>query len=112
MGDMSDDLKWQESVQNFLGSRLVKLPNGDIHREETVVQRHVCDCRLGPFALCIIEGDLYHAAWCSVLMPHGMYVYGPDMESAKQALLAKIANKLERYALTVRGGMPIPAEDC
>lgn len=99
---MSEDLKWQESVQNFRGSRITRLPNGDIHTEATTVQRKVWEARLAPFILGIIEGDLYHAARVTTLMGADVYVYGPDMESAKKALLTRMANEFERYALTLR----------
>ena len=98
---MNNDLKWEESVQNFRGSRIARLPNGDIHTEATVVQHKVWESKLGPFALSIIEGDLYCAARCSVLMDHGVYIHGPDMESAKQALLAKMANNFEQHVATL-----------
>jgi hypothetical protein len=102
---MNDDLKWQESVQNFRGSRIARLANGDIHTEATVVQCKVWESKLGPFALSIIEGDLYHAARCSVLMEPGVYILGPDMESAKQALLAKLINAFEHHVATLFGAI-------
>lgn len=102
---MNDDLKWQETKRNFRGNRMVTLPNGDTHDETIVVERRVWEANLGPFVLSIIEGDLYHAARISVLMQPSVYVYGPDMESAKQALLAKAANALEQHVATLLGGM-------
>lgn len=106
MGDMSEDLKWQESVQNFRGSRIARLPNGDIHTEVTVVQHKVWESKLGPFALSIIEGDLYYAARCSVLMDHGVYIHGPDMESAKQALITRMVDAFKHYAVTLQEAAP------
>jgi len=102
---MNDDLKWQESVQNFRTTRTVKLLTGEVKFEVAMVEQRVWEAKLDPFTLSIIEGDLYYAARASVLMKDGRYVYGPDMESAKEALLTYMVDAFESYVSVLQEAM-------
>lgn len=97
MGNMNDDLKWQETKQNFRTTRPNKLLTGEVRFEAAMVEQRVWEAKLDPFTLSIVEGDLYFAARVSHLMHIGQYVYGPDMESAKEALLTYMVDAFESY---------------
>lgn len=102
---MNDDLKWQETKQNFRTMRTVKLLTGEVKLEAAMVENRVWEAKLDPFTLSIVEGDLYFAARVSHLMHIGQYVYGPDMESAKEALLTYMVDAFESYVRMLQEGM-------
>jgi len=94
---MNDELKWQETILKFRATRVAAPSTSLTCLETTIVERRVWETRLDPFTLSIIEGDLYCAARVSVLMKEDKYVYGPDMESAKEALLTYMVDAFESY---------------
>lgn len=108
---MTEELKWKEETRDYL----VKLLSKGIHDclcvQHVPVQRRVWSAKVGMYELSIIEGDLYYSAaamvWDAMFTKTSTWAYGPDMESAKQALLVKLATQIEGQLKTLYGEITV-----
>lgn len=108
---MNDDLKWKVETRDYLVKLLSKGLHDCLCIEHRPVQRRVWSAKLGMYELSIIEGDLYYSAiaavWDTIFTKTYTWAYGPDMESAKQALLVKLATEIEGQLKTLYGEITV-----
>lgn len=110
---MTEELKWKEEVAKTRRSKFLRCNNGDLHEEGFLIDCRIWIAQLSPYKLSIIEGDLYCYGRAETEVfpflsdPFRIDVVGPDMESAKQALLVKLATEIEGQLKTLYGEITV-----